>query len=562
MSTDILQGIQPTDLGMPKKFGKFRPVQLEMINNSLQSTKRFVAHSCPTGGGKSATVIAEALLTGNRTAILTSTKGLQAQYLDDFKECGLRSVKGKSNFTCCKSTRETPMTCEEGSQVGCSLSKSNECPYKEQYNLSLDAHLITTNYAYWCLIHRFGKGLGEVDTLVLDEAHNAPNQVGEQVNITFSEKEQYMLRTEWPKEWRSLPQWRTWAQTHHSSAKLVVEKMVKNASQNLDRETIKLMMAWRSLAAKLGVISSMEGAWISEPRMYRGKPDGYRLQAVWPYTYAERLLFLGIKKIILVSATINRKTLELLGIKKADCDFFEYGSTFDPKRSPVYFLPTVSLNHKSGADEFNLITSRVDEIVSSRLDRKGIIHTTSYQRAKDLIDKSEFGPIMVLNESGSTADTVEQFKKADAPLILVSPSVTTGWDFPMTQCEYQIIVKAPYPDLRSAVQNARKEADWSYPSYEMSQVLVQSCGRGMRSSSDRCETFVIDDTVEKAYNRSGFLFPKWFKDQVVQIEETPEPPPSLFDEMDDADPSFIQELVDADQSATADPDEEFTNEAV
>ena len=114
-----MEGITPEAIGMPPKFAEFRDVQRLMIERSLVSTKRFIAHACPTGGGKSAAVVGEALLTTNRTVVLTSTKGLQRQYEDDFRPCGLVSVKGKANFRCCKSTAGQPVTCEEGSVMGC-----------------------------------------------------------------------------------------------------------------------------------------------------------------------------------------------------------------------------------------------------------------------------------------------------------------------------------------------------------------------------------------------------------------------------------------------------------
>lgn len=492
----------------------------------------------------------------------TSTKtlvaaGLASHNSDDFHECGLVSVKGKNNFTCCRSTPMEPLSCEEGSTMGCKHFQvprgvtATACPYKQQYNAAKHSQLVTTNYAYWCLIHRFGDGIGGFDTLVLDEAHNAPNQVSEQVNIPFSEREvEGMLRAEWPTEPRSLPEWKTWAMTHLPVAELVTRKLIMDCSQELDKESVRRAMSWRALVGKLATVSSMAGPWVVEPRTIRGRKDGYRLQAVWPYTYAEKLLFLGIPKIILVSATINHKTLELLGIKRSECDFYEYGASFDSSRSPVYFLPTVALNHKTGPEEFSLIVGRVDEIIADRLDRKGIIHTTSYQRAVDLMEQSEFKDLMILNETGNTIGTVEAFKQLPAPAVLVSPSVTTGYDFPLDQCEFQVIVKAPYPDLRGAVQAKRKEEDWTYPTYEMAQTLVQACGRGTRTPHDRCENFIVDDTVKKAFDRSGGMFPRWFKEQVRVIDGTPPAPLPLADDPD----VTTQEFADADQSVTADTD--------
>jgi hypothetical protein len=489
-------------------------------------------------------------------ALSTSTKtlvaaGLASHNCDDFTDCGLVSVKGKANFRCCKSTAGQPLTCEEGSSMGCRSIKAGECPYKQQYVRAVHSPLVTTNYAYWCLINRFGEGLGQVDTLVLDEAHNAPTQVSEQVNTPISEREvEGMLRAEWPKEWRSMPEWRAWAQTHLPVAKMLQEKLTKDCMVTADRDTLRMALAWRSLAAKLQTITSMVGPWVVEPRQSRGRSDGYRLQAVWPYTYAEKLLFLNVPKIILISATINLKTLSLLGIKRSECDFYEYGASFDPGRSPVYFLPTVALNHKTGPDEFSLVVGRVDEIVSERLDRKGIIHTTSYQRAQDIVAQSQYADLMLLHDSKDAAETIQYFKTAPAPTILVSPSVTTGYDFPMDQCEYQIIVKAPYPDLRGAVQSKRREEDWLYPTYEMAQVLVQATGRGTRTPHDHCENFIVDDTVRKAFQRSESLFPKWWREQVIVTDLAPEPPPPLIEDPEVS----LQELADADQSVTV-PDE-------
>jgi Rad3-related DNA helicase len=492
-------------------------------------------------------VVAEALLTSNRTVGLTSTKGLQAQYLDDFEECGLVTVKGKANFTCCKSTARQTVTCEDGSAMGCKGKLGSGCPYQAQYRAACSSPLVVTNYAYWCLINRFGEGLGPVDTLVLDEAHHAPAQVSEQVNTPMSEREvEGMLRAEWPAEWRSLPQWRTWAQTHVTVADMLANKLFKDCHTQPDPDSVKAAKAWRTLAAKLHNIATMKGAWVVEPRLIRGRQDGYRLQAVWPYSYTEDLLFRGIQKVVLISATVNRDTLKLLGIGRSECDFYEYGSTFEPARSPVYFLPTVALNHKAGELEYSLITARIDQIIGDRLDRKGIIHTTSYQRAVDLIERSEYGYLMMLNDSNNTIETVEAFKNSPAPAILVSPSVTTGYDFPMDQCEYQVVMKAPFPDLRGAVQRKRMEEDWSYPSYEMAQTLVQATGRGTRTPHDRCENFLIDDTIRKTFNRSEGLFPKWWREQVVIVDDVPPPPVTIADD----DTVSLQELADADQCDT------------
>src|SRR5258707_8109244 len=90
---------------------------------------------------------------------------------------------------------------------------------------------------------------------------------------------------------------------------------------------------------------------------------------------------------------------------------------------------------------------------------------------------------------------VTAFRKTPEALgyVLVSPSVMTGWDFPDSQCRFQILAKLPFPDTRSKITQARQALDKDYGPYLMMQNLVQAVGRGMRSKTDWCETLIVDD---------------------------------------------------------------------
>jgi Rad3-related DNA helicase len=526
-----MDGVSPSDLGLPPHFTAFRPDQIRMVDRTLNSTKRFIAHAAPTGSGKSGAVVAIAKYMGVRASVLTSTKGLQEQYLRDYHPSGMRDVRGRSNFSCISHPNET---CEEGAHRKCrhttgQQSTASLCPYKSQWAAAMESSLICTNYAYWCTIQRFSGGLGPFGLLILDEAHDAPDEISNQMTVTFSERELSMLDTSWPGVVQSLPQWKSWAKEHLPVAVSRYQTLYRNSAM-ADTRTIKEIAMWSSLASKLTSLSEMKGAWVVEPRVFRGSADGYKLQAVWPYTYAESVLFHGIEKVILVSATLSHQTLRLLGIKASDVDFYEYDTSFPASRCPVYSIPTVAMNHKSGDDSFSLLMERVDEIISGRLDRKGVIHGVSYSRAKEIVAASSYRQHMIIHSSGETQDAVEVFMSSPPPTILVSPSVTTGYDFAGDKCEYQIICKAPYPDLRSAVQRTRMAADFLYPAYEMVVALIQACGRGMRSEVDRCETFLIDDTITKVYDRHKGLWAKWFRPLVRKVDEVPSPPPTLEEE--------------------------------
>src|SRR5258708_5911192 len=101
----------PKSLGFPAKFEKWRVNQSEAISDFLGSSKRFVGQMLAVGGGKTAVGIAQAVISKSRTMVLTSTKGLQTQILDDFEPMGLKTVMGKGSYQCAGVSERT---CEEG----------------------------------------------------------------------------------------------------------------------------------------------------------------------------------------------------------------------------------------------------------------------------------------------------------------------------------------------------------------------------------------------------------------------------------------------------------------
>jgi Rad3-related DNA helicase len=533
--------ITPDLLGLPEKFTEFRQGQLYALDRSIVSDKRFIGHAMPTGSGKSLYYIAQALMEGKRVAVLTSTKGLQDQLLADFASIGLVSVKGKNNFDC---VEHDGKNCEEGSHLKCPAAWEKpdpmnphpcRCPYRLQFESAVSSSLIVTNYAYWTSIYRYGQGLGTFDMLVLDEAHDAPDEITSALAITLSTREVLgMLRTAWPKQPLYLKGWQEFAAhnlptatAHYSKLQASVQPYMTHSS-----DVVRSLMAYRNLVSKLTNLSTIRGEWVVETLMKNGEPDGYKIECVWPYTYSEEILFLQIPRVILVSGTLVPRTFQLLGVQSGFYAYHQYPSSFPGERSPVYHLPTVKLNHKSTSEDYWLLIQRIDEIIGKRLDRKGIIHTTSYDRAQRILERSQYARYMVThtNRSGEAMQAAETFRRLPPPAVLISPSVTTGYDFPFDTCEYQIIAKAPYPDLRAKVQYRRMERDRLYPAYQMAQVLVQAAGRGMRAPTDRCETFILDGAVHDVVERTPRLFPEWFLSLYQEIADVPPPPPLVTDQ--------------------------------
>jgi ATP-dependent DNA helicase DinG len=485
---------------------------------------RFTILPIPTGGGKSAVYIGATLMCGWRTAILTSSKGLQDQLLDDFGDVGLVDVRGRQNFAC---VNEHPKfsSCESGFTGKCRSRTTEACPYYEQYQTALNSYMLTTNYDYWMAVHAHGKGLGAIDMLVADEAHNAPDHICQSAAVNLSERQIWtLLNADWPKGRLSdMGVWKRWAtDLLPKAAKSHTELKSKMDAhpENITETHVKALSDWGNLVDNLQRLVGSNLYW-----GVKATKHGYYLEPLIAADYAEKYLWRGSQKILLTSATLNLKTVEMLGIPEEEYHYRHYISTFPVANCRLIHIPTCRVKHNWSGDDRQVWLDTIDAIISTRTDRKGIIHTKSYERALDILKHSKYSRLMITHESGATAEAVAKFKESTKPCILLSPSSGTGYDFPGDECRYQIIAKVPFVDTRDPILKAREEYDPEYGMYLMAQDLVQMASRGNRSATDWCENFIVDDLVSFAIFRHKKLFPQWFPRLYAKYETIPPPRP-------------------------------------
>src|SRR6185369_10077336 len=144
------------------------------------------------------------------------------------------------------------------------------------------------------------------------------------------------------------------------------------------------------------------------------------------------------EKVVMVSATVRPETAQKLGIKPDQTDFREYPSTIPKANRPVIYSPAAHMNRNVTAAGKRDWSTRIDQIIGRRLDRKGIIHTVSYPRAIEVYSGSEYKERMLLHDSTNTREVIARFKASREPLVLISPVLDTGYDFPYGQAEFQI----------------------------------------------------------------------------------------------------------------------------
>ncbi|MEE8608592.1 MAG: helicase C-terminal domain-containing protein [Nitrospiraceae bacterium] len=519
----------PSAIGAPPKFHTWRKYQQEAVVRVMESDKRFLALAMPTGFGKSLVYVMQALIMGARVCILTSTKGLQDQLAADFGPIGLLDIRGQNSYPC-RALEEGKFpwwkawpTCDNGPcHAGFMCEYRDEgCDYFDAQRLAMKAKMVVTNYHYWMAINAYSKGLGEFDLLVLDEAHDAP-----EVLAGFMETE--IARSETPKllgngllaAGATMEDWGDWARYNRDACQEKLDQIVErlggmvNERAPINPKVSREAMDLRKLLSKLNTLAEANPEWWGnepyEKHTKKGRELGHRFAPTWPAPYAHPYLFLQVPKIVLTSATLRPKTCEMLNISSEDLEFREYPSIFPVERRPVTYIKTVRVGYRTSDDQMLTWVRRIDQILRARPDSKGIIHTVSYKRAQLLLDNTQHRDRLLSHDPRTTRTVVQKFKESSYPYVIVSPSLSTGWDFPYEECRFQIIGKIPFPNTQGEIMKGRVNRDKGYRDYLAMQMLVQACGRGMRAEDDFCECFVVDNNISWFLWKNKDLAPKWF----------------------------------------------------
>lgn len=494
--------------------------------------------------GKSLAYMTAALASGKRIAILTANKALQSQVADDFTESGLFDMRGLNNYTCRaldKGGELETMWNRRLGRPGCDIGpctagmpcalKEMGCDYFDAYRRACGQQIVSTNYDYWIAIHKYGQGLGKFDWLIMDEAHEAVGKLSDAMSVEFTEKDFKELGKP-PKIDMPLQNWRMWARVFMARVQSrleaythiggVDEDGVAALIHDSDLPDAEELRFWKRLENKCQTLSDSTDDWVLDVNETNGN---IRIAPVWVNTFAEPYLFRDIKRVILTSATVLPKVASLLGMPDNSWEYIEYPSTFPVERRPIYWMPTIRLNYRSPEEDLRTWVVRIDQILSRRMDRKGIVHTVSYARQKFLLENSRFAKVMYANASGNTRDVVKAFRAADPPAVLVSPSVGTGFDFPFDAARYQIIGKVPFRDSRGSIIKAQAEEDPDYLNYLTAQDLIQLYGRTNRDPKDFSETWIVDNCIEKFIQDYKRFFPQYYLEAFQTAEYVNEPPP-------------------------------------
>lgn len=526
----------PASLGLPDKFKAFRKGQYEVAEKVAKSPTRFNLVSAPTGAGKSGiyATASKLLPKGSRTLVLTGTKGLQDQVHREFESMGMADVRGRDNYSC-GSPGMTSCGDPYRMEAECLVTPSS-CPRRIAFGVASQALSVVGNYATWLALEKHGNPneLGDLGLLVLDEAHTAEDWLQSVCEIELSRRDLDLVGA--MKNLPGMPaagltenlsDWGKWAQKSLPLVQAALES-------KLPTQRKRLVSLKKTLVELSGLVrEKLEpgNGWVveeHEEKYSRGSDQKIVISPVWPRMFAERYLFRGIGKILLTSATLSPSTPRYLGIPKSAYTLHEVESTFPAKRRPFYYIPSVRVDFRMGEGEIRILVNDIDRFIGPRLDlgRKGLIHCRSFAHGAHLLRLSKYRHQMIFHGPGEAREAVAKYLASKTPVILVSPSIEEGFDFPGDDARFQVIWKTPFADTRGALMSARVAQDDRYRNYLTAKSVVQATGRVVRSEDDWGETAIFDSHWGWFHNSAAKEeFPMWFRKSWIDLGEGKFPPP-------------------------------------
>jgi len=537
-------GLTPASLGLPARFGEFRPAQLQALERIKTSKKRFILLQAPTGSGKSLIVAASQRLLRTRFLYTCSTKQLQAQFVEDFaydleEREYAGELKGRANYPtlrfphlfpqvnasmctgkkqthcrwCCDGNCAPPdMLDEEKDKDRCYAKLS--CPYRVQKARATGAELAVVNSALFLNEANFIGQFSGWPWLVLDEADLIESALMSHIEVNITRRWIERLGLEPPSRKTVQEAWVEWArdvalpavnaELNRLAAAYGVEDMRRE--QELDRMKGKLDFFLQEVA-------DTESKWVFLPEEER-----WVFKPVFVLRYAEQHLWRHAERFILMSATIISpdEMSHSLGIPRDDIDFIDLPSTFPPEHRPIYFLPAANLTKKTENLERPKAIAALDKVLDEHPHDKALKHTVSYGYEQQTIGMSRHKKRMITYDQAKDRESrLEEFKRAPNGTVLVASSMERGVNLPGDLCRLIVVMKVPFLNLGdkqvSTRLHAGKKNGQLWYSVSAIRTLVQMCGRGVRSAEDQCEIYILDTQFERLYRENKFLFPEWWR---------------------------------------------------
>jgi Rad3-related DNA helicase len=223
-----------------------------------------------------------------------------------------------------------------------------------------------------------------------------------------------------------------------------------------------------------------------------------------------------VDKIVLMSATIGAKDIEMMGLSNHKVLYIDVPSSIPVERRPILYQPIGNMSYAN--QDLNLPLVAADLLaLANHHTGKGFIHAP-YELAMKLrkyLDDDRF----IFHNHDNKKDKYRKFYDlpANSKAVMIGSGMTEGLDLKYEVAEWQAIIKVPYPSLADDAMRYIAENDPDYYNWYVAKDLMQASGRICRSPDDDGYTYILDSQFETWYNKYKGALPRWFSDAVENM---------------------------------------------
>lgn len=521
--------------------------------NKNKESKVFLLN-LPTGVGKShlALMIADwykkNVSKGSRVDIITNSKILQDQYVNTYDS--INDLKGKENYEC----SQYSCSCAEGQEFNkLNKTKCESCPYSGAKESFINGNISLTNFHLYILYTLYMPEMLKMrgsKVLIVDEAHILDDVMSDFISIKITENIIKRLKFSDEKgiisdlkKVKTISDYvsfleeleRECAETVGSIERsMSYDRNIKNDKR--DNKISKILNQKNADSKMMSIISDLKKyqskieVFLKE---YKSNPDNWVLESnwnektnqkelslepIWAFDYLDKYIFSNYDMVFLMSGTILDKNLfcQLNGLDVDKSVYYSIDSPFDVKNRPIYYMPLGKMSFKNKEETFKNYVPFINKILNKYSDKKGLIHTNSFELAS-WISRDITNSRLVYHDSSNKDEVLKAHFDTDQSSVIVSPSMSTGVSLDDDFARFQIIAKVPYPSLASQKNKLRQKMNPDWYSYRTISEICQMTGRIIRSNSDWGDTIIIDGSFTDLLKYSSHLFPRWFQESIKRV---------------------------------------------
>lgn len=518
-----------------------RKEQTDVLNFVKENVKnnKFFLLDLPPGVGKShvSLMLSDFFISTkkcDKVDMITAGKILQNQYSQTYES--INDLKGKENYDC----TEFDCSCASGKEFS-KLNKSEcaSCPYENSKIAFIDGQVSLTNFHLYLIYALYDKVVLNKrgsKLLIIDECHLIDDVICGFISVKITEnnikKLTFANEQEIIKELRSVKDIKDYVdflkyfeQQAGINATTLNREVESTNTSDASIKKIQTLVDLNQVRQKITLfLKEYEDApnnFVLETNYNeKTKQNELSLEPIWAAKYLEKYVWSKYDYVVLMSGTILDKKIfsSLNGIPDDKSVYFSIPSPFPVKNRPIYYLPVGKMTFNEKNNTFQKYRSVLDKILKKYHDKKGIIHTNSFELST-WINEGIDNERLMFHDSNNRDEMLRTHMETAFPSVFVSPSVSTGVSFDHDKSRFQVIAKIPYPSLASQKNKLRQETNPDWYRMVTCQVLIQCCGRSVRSKTDYADTLILDESFSDILGRSSHFLPGWFIESIKMIKK-------------------------------------------